>query len=161
MKNLHTINPHLELCFERAIDVETGEILDEEMYKEFQRLLTEKDDLIEQAALAIHNERANLEAVDKELIRLQRMYDAGEARIDRLKESLMTALNGEKFKTPLVSIYYRTSESTSIDDMSKIPEEFLKYADPEPKKTEIKKAIKDGKKVPGASLVEKTSIIVR
>ena len=39
--------------------------------------------------------------------------------------------------------------------------EFLKFKDPEPNKTEIKKAIKEGKEIKGAVIIENESLVIK
>ena len=76
-------------------------------------------------------------------------------KAESLKRYLQSALGGEKFKTAKVSISYRKSES------AKIPDEYLKYLEPEVKKTDLKKAIKAGETFEGVSLVEKQNIQIK
>ena len=84
-----------------------------------------------------------------------------ENKAKSLKEYLSRFVNGEKFKTPRVSISWRKSESVSVDDINSVPDKFLKYSDPAPDKTAIKKAIKSGEDVPGAHLIEGKNIQIK
>ena len=58
-------------------------------------------------------------------------------------------------------ISIRKSESTEITDLSLIPKEFLKFKEPEPNKTEIKKAIKEGREIQGAVIIENESLVIK
>ena len=62
-------------------------------------------------------------------------------------------MNGEKFKTAKVECSFRKSQRVEVENIDLLPEEFLKYKDPEADKTAIKEAIKEGKEITGARLV--------
>lgn len=66
-----------------------------------------------------------------------------------------------KMDLGVFKISLRKSESTEITDLSLIPKEFLKYKDPEPNKTEIKKAIKEGREIKGAVIIENESLVIK
>ena len=67
----------------------------------------------------------------------------------------------DKDKTALFSVYHSRSKSVNVFDMAVLPDTFKKYKDPEPDKTAIKEAIKNGENVPGAEIVESTSLVIR
>lgn len=66
-----------------------------------------------------------------------------------------------KMDLGVFKISLRKSESTEITDLSLIPKEFLKFKDPEPNKAEIKKAIKEGKEIKGAVIIENESLVIK
>ena len=131
------------------IDPETGEICD---YESFEQLQMERDQKIENIALYYKNLMAEAKALEDEEERFAERKKVAKNRADSLKKYLDTILQGNPLKTTKFNVTYRTSEQTKIDDLWKIPEEFLKYKDPEPNLTELKKAIKSGAVIQGCHL---------
>ena len=63
-----------------------------------------------------------------------------------------------------MSVSFRKSTKTIIDDLSKVPAQFIKphtLTDDDVMKTEIKKAIQGGEEVAGAHLEEGQSCIIK
>ena len=56
---------------------------------------------------------------------------------------------------------FRATEAVEIADIYKVDENYLRYKEPEADKTAIKEALKAGKTVAGATLVENTSVIIK
>lgn len=119
------------------------------------------DEKVEGIACWIKNLLSDAEAIKVEKNALADREKSCKNKAESLKNYLRDALAGQKFKTAKVSISYRKSKSVEVDDISKIPEEYLKYSDPEVKKTDIKKAIESGKVFSGVTLVEKQNIQIR
>lgn len=89
---------------------------------------------------------------------------------DELREFLRHILDGEKLKTPRISVSYRTTPAVEIDDEDALIrwastderyEDCLRYKAPEISKTEVKRLIQEGVAVPGAALVERVSTQIR
>ena len=154
MMNLYEINERILDC----VDPETGEVIDIQMLEGLQM---ERDSKIENIALWIKNLLSDAEELDREKKKLADRQRISENKAKSLKEYLSRFVNGEKFKTPRVSISWRKSESVSVDDINSVPDKFLKYSDPAPDKTAIKKAIKSGEDVPGAHLIEGKNIQIK
>lgn len=152
--NLYEINERILDC----VDPETGEVVDIQMLEGLQM---ERDSKIENIALWIKNLLSDAEELDREKKKLADRQRTSENKAKSLKEYLSRFVDGEKFKTPRVSISWRKSESVSVDDVSSVPDRFLKYSDPTPDKTAIKKAIKSGEDVPGARLIEGKNIQIK
>lgn len=139
------------------IDEETGEILDSERFTE---LLKMKGEKLENAALLIKDVKGDKEKLQQEINRLQGKVAVLEHTEERVKELIKSVLNGEKFKTSKVSIYYMETDAVEILNPEKIPAEFIKVVK-EPKKNEIKKAIKSGTAVDGAQLKKNVSMVIK
>lgn len=154
MMNLYEINERILDC----VDPETGEVIDIQMLEGLQM---ERDSKIENIALWIKNLLSDAEELDREKKKLADRQRISENKAKSLKEYLSRFVYGEKFKTPRVSISWRKSESVSVDDINSVPDKFLKYSDPAPDKTAIKKAIKSGEDVPGAHLIEGKNIQIK
>jgi hypothetical protein len=76
------------------------------------------------------------------------------------------ALNGTKFKTGKCAISFRASESVEVtgeglEALMKEHADLLTYKAPEPNKTAIKQALKDGLTVAGVELVRNTNVIIQ
>ena len=152
--NLYEIENAILDC----VDLESGEIIDCERLTELQM---ERDVKIQNIALWVKNLEAEAEAYKKEKDSFAKKQSVAENKAKNLKEYLSNYLDGQVFKSTKVNISYRASESVNITDISKIPSEFLKYAEPTADKTEIKKVLKAGGVVDGAELATKQNIQIK
>ena len=159
MAALYEINAAIELAMEDIVDPETGEILDDTSVLD--SLMMERDEKVENIALYIKNLKAEADAIRSEEKNLAVRRKSCESRAERLRTYLANNLQGEKFKTPRVAISWRRSEAVQIDDLQQIPAAYLRYKDPEPDKTAIKEAIKNGIDIQGAELVTNLSMQIK
>ena len=141
-----------------AVDTETGEVIDASA---LDALTMERDEKIEGVALWHKNLVAEAEAVGKEIKRLQARQKAATAKADSLKGYLGYVLNGAKFSTPRVAITFRKSEVLEVAPGTVIPEEFLRYKDPEVDKVNLKKAIKGGLALGGVRISDRQNIQIK
>ena len=151
---LYEIEEAIVECF----DQETGEIFDIERFEALELERTEK---VENICLFIKNLRAEEEALKAEKDAFEKRRKAAENKMESLKRYITDYLGGEKFKTEKVSVSFRKSESLEISDVYKVPEEYLKYKEPEVNKTDLKKAIKAGMSFEGVQIVENQNIQIR
>lgn len=142
------------------IDDETGEIIDSSL-NTFDELMMERNNKIENVALWIKNLRADAEAYKAEVQAFVDRKKAAERKIESLTRLLEITLRGWKFKTERVQIGYRKSDSVQIDKDAKLPDEYLRFREPEPDKAALKKALKDGVEIKGARLEEKLNMQVK
>lgn len=154
MGNLYQIDEAIMDC----VDMETGEIVDCEKLAELQM---ERDDKIQNIALWVKCLEADAEAYKKEKDSFAEKQKVAENKAKRLKEYLATYLDGQTFKSRKVNISFRASEAVNITDVTKIPEQFLKYTEPTADKTAIKKMLKSGFTVDGAELVTNSNIQIK
>ena len=119
------------------------------------------DDKVEGIALWIKDLLSDAAAIKAEKDKLNERQKVCENKAKNLKEYLSGFLAGQKFKTPRVAISYRKSESVNVSDIWKIPDDYLKYKDPEPDKTKIKSALKAGVSIPGVELIENRNIQIK
>lgn len=147
-----------------AFDEKTGEITDEDAAKaimaELNYLDIAHDKKIEGACLLRREVLRERDALDAEIKRLVEMKKARERRAERLKKYIELALGGAKFKSDLVSVYYRKNDSVKIMNDEDIPDRYWKITR-EPRKSEIMTDLRLGKKVPGAELEESINTIIR
>ena len=163
MRALYDIDQDILNC----VDDETGEILDT---AKLDALRMEREAKLEGVALWEKDLMAEAAAVKEEADKLLTRKRALDNKITALKSWLLIALNGEKLKTPRCSVYQTHSTRVSVDDEEELvkflqtldkPEKFLRFNDPELRKDEIKKALKDGCHIPGAGLEETTSLVIK
>lgn len=145
------------------IDPETGELLD---VGAFDALQMERYEKIENVALWVKNLAAEAAAIKGEIETLTARKNAAEKRVERLKEYLTYALNGEKFSTPRCAVSFRHTKSCVPSAgfvewaLEAGRDDLLAYKSPEPGKTAIKAALEAGQDVP-AEMVERMSVGVR
>ena len=156
---IYEINEEILNC----IDLETGEIIDIDKLNELE---FERDAKIENVACWIKELKAEAEAIKAEKLALAERQKVAENKAESLKKWLTFALNGEKFKTAKCSVSFRKTESVEVTDeglnnLMKEHDELLTYKAPEPNKTAIKQALKDGLNVAGVQLVQNTSTIIK
>ena len=154
MATLYEIDAAILAC----IDLDTGEIIDEEQLASLQM---ERSAKIESVALYYKNTLSDAAAYKAEKDVFAEKERRASATAARLKEWLAEALQGEKFKTARVNITYRKSDSVIVDDVLNLPPRFVKFKDPEPDKLAIKQAIKDGEEVNGARIESKQSVTIK
>lgn len=145
--------------FEFEIDEETGEVLNAADLDELQMAREQK---IENIGLYIKNLEAEKDAVKHEKDNFADRQKRLEKKIDSLKGYLTYALDGQKFSTPKVAVSFRRSESVKITDEYLVPDDYCEFTMVrKPNKTNIKDALKKGKEIMGAELVEKQNISIK
>ena len=163
MRALYDIDQDILNC----VDLETGEILDTE---KLDALQMERERKLEGVALWIKDMKAEAAAVKEEADKLTARKKALDNKIEGLKTWLLMALDGEKLKTPRCNVYQTHNQRVAVADEAKLisflqtleePEKFLRFKDPELKRDEIKKALKDGTIIPGAELEETESVVIK
>ena len=146
-----------------CIDLETGEVIDTE---KLDALNMERDAKIENVACWIKDLKAEAKAIKVEKMALAERQKVAENKVESLKKWLAYALGGQKFITAKCAISFRNTESVEVTDeglevLMKEHDELLTYKAPEPNKTAIKQALKDGLTVAGVELVRNTNVIIK
>lgn len=157
--NLYQISAAIENAFMSCIDPETGEIVGDT--SALDDLQIQREEKIENIALYIKNLKAEAEAIQNEERKLKSRRQTCENRADWLKKYLANNLQGEKFKSPRAAISWRRSESVKVNDLWKLPEQYIRIADPEPDKKALKKALKAGEAIEGAELVQSLNLQIK
>jgi len=113
---------------------------------------------------------SDVEAASAEIKRIQDLKKTKENTVKRLKTTLRDALmifgrqdaktGAMKYETPLFKLSIRTSNAVEVNDEAILPDEFWAIKR-EVSKTLISTAIKDGREVPGASMVENKSLQIK
>ena len=159
---LYEYDERIAEAYEAAIDPETGEIKDTLAVEELERLEEGKEEKIEGLLLWYKEMIAEADAIKKEKLALADRQSKMEKKAENLKGFLQRYLAGEKFKTARVSVSYRNTETAEYKgNVFLLPENCLRYKDPEINKDELKKALKSGIEIEGAWLEPHTSMSVR
>lgn len=162
--SLYEINSQIEQTWGAAVDPDTGEIINEEALQELEQLGMQREEKLENLALFYKNLSAEAEALKAEKMRLAARQAAAEKKAEGIKkyiEASMDSAGGEKIKTSKVAIGWRKSESVQINAGAFLPDEYLTYKEPEPNKVAIKKALKAGTSIDGATLVITNNIQIK
>lgn len=162
---LYEIDHAIAEAFEKAIDPETGEIMDAEAWEQLEALQMDRETKVENVALWVKDLNAEAAAIKAEEEALKKRRQSTENKADSLKRYLSWALAGDKFKTARVAISYRRSETVELAegfDPAQLPLEYQRVkVSVDPDKTRLKEALKEGKEIPGVELVEKTNIQIK
>ena len=159
---LYDIDKRIEEAMERAVDMETGEIINDEAMAELEQLDMDRNTKIENTAKFYKNLVSDVKELKEEAKKLTERAQAAQRKADSLKNYLSFSLNGQAFKQGTVAISYRKSTSVQIDNIKELPAEYLRHKEPEPDKTAIKLALQaDPESVPGASLIETQNIQIK
>lgn len=154
MASLYEINEQIMQC----IDLETGEILDEDRLKQLQM---DKKQKLENVALWYKNLLSDAEAYKAEKNSFADREKRARSKAESLKRYLDMELSGNKFSTERVDISYRKSKTLEYDGQTEVPTEYLKYADPTINKEAIKEALKDGQHIAGFTIKENNNIQIK
>ena len=102
---------------------------------------------------------------DEEIKRLTDLKKEKQNKAEKIEnwiDYLLKAFQIEKMETDLNKLSFRKSESVSIFDEEAIPSEYKKeVVSVSIDKTEIKKAIKEWKEIPGATITEKQNLQIK
>lgn len=160
---LYEIDRAIEDALLIATDPETGEILDEELFEQYKQLNMDREQKIENIGCFIKNLEADAKAIKEEAKNLAARAKAAENKADHLREYLRFCLGEQKFQTPRLAVSFRHSKKVEVDPdrLYDIPDEFLRYKEPEPDKKLIGDALKAGQDIPGCELVENVSMIIK
>ena len=145
------------------VDMETGEIEDEERYDELQMERTKK---VENIGCFYKNLIAEAKAMKEEEANLAQRRKAVENKAERIKNLLVYALKGEKFESPRLRCSYRKAKSVQVDDSFvtwalEHADDLLTFKEPTPNKTSIKAALEGGREIEHAEIVTSGSLQVK
>jgi paraquat-inducible protein B len=161
---LYKINASIDLALQLAID---GEMSDEDLRDNLAAIELEFDEKADAIACGIKNFLAEAEAIKAEADKLTERRKKAEATAERMKAYLSAQMQQAgklALKTPRTAISHRESDQTIIDNLSMLPEAFVRRKPapaPEADKTAIKAAIKAGTAVPGAHIEKFQNIQIK
>lgn len=159
---LYEINADIQQVILNAVDPETGE-LDDSYADALESLQLARDEKIENIACWIKNLTADANAIRDEELALAKRRKSLLNRAESLQGYLKANLNGEKFSSPRAAINWRKGSKVVVDEnrLAEVPQQFLRYKDPEVDKTAVKEALKAGQTVPGCTLEDSLSMIIK
>ena len=152
--NLYQIEEEILAC----VDMETGEIFDEDL---FEQLTMSRDAKVENICLWIKNLNAEAAALKAEKKAFEDRLKSVERKAESLKNYISGYLDGTPFKSTRVQVGWRKSEALEIAEGAYIPDEFLRYKEPEVNKAELKNALKGGLALAGVEIVERSNIQIK
>ena len=160
---LYEIDKAIQEALEGAVDPESGEIIDEELLEQYDKLIMDRDQKVENIGLFIKDLEADAAAIKNEAKNLTARAKACENKAEHLRNYLQFCLDGQKFQTPRLAVSFRHAKKVEVDPdkLFEIPEEYLRYKEPEPDKKAIGEALKAGEAVPGCQLIESVSMIIK
>ncbi|MBR2388166.1 MAG: siphovirus Gp157 family protein [Clostridia bacterium] len=166
MKLYEVANDYLALM--QAID--NDELPEEAIADTLEAIKGEIEVKADNIACLLKNIEADITAFKAEESRLAERRKVKEKAHERLKQYLsneLQRLNIDKVETARNNISFRKSESVELDEetfiawASEYRDDLLTYSNPKANKTEIKKALKDGAEIVGASLISKNNIQIK
>lgn len=158
MASIYQIRREIE-DFEYECDPETGELLNA---LEWDKLNMAYEEKVENIACYIKNLTSDIADFKAEEANLATRRKTLERKAEFLKRLLLDNMDGQKFSTVKCAVSFRKSEAVQVDDISRIPAEWLRVKTTyEPDKTAIKAAIKSGREINGCTLVENTSVQIK
>lgn len=160
---LYEIDKAIVIATEMAVDPETGEINDEAMLQTLEQLKIDREHKIENIGCYVKNLEADAKAIKEESRNLAARAKAAENKAEHLRQYMQFCLGEEKFQTPRLSVSFRHTKKVEVDaDMlDAIPDQYLRFKDPEPDKKAIGDALKAGEEIPGCGLVDSVSLIIK
>ncbi|MCD8324829.1 MAG: siphovirus Gp157 family protein [Clostridiales bacterium] len=164
---LYEVNQAIEDIFEQAVDVETGEILmdSQELMARLDVLHLERNRILEYLAKLTLNLRSDAAALKEEESRLKARREKISKKEAKLMEILDRECAGEKTDLGIATVSYRKTSHVEVSDAPKAIRwlkrnkhlDCFRVPAPEIAKTEVKKLINSGIKVPGCTVVEDRS----
>jgi hypothetical protein len=149
---------------EMVVDEETGEVIWDA--DNFDSLIQNRDEKWENCGLFIKNLNAEIDSLKTEEKNLKQRRQAKEKKVQRLSDYLrysMQLTDDRKFETARVVLSLRKSKRVEIDDIEKLPKEFIKEkVEVSADKTKLKDAIdKHGMEIDGARIVENDNLNIK
>ena len=161
--NLFEIDDAIQRCVklensDNYVDTETGEIIDTAA---IEQLEMDRDTKIRNIACWIKNLESDEKALAEQIKTFTARKNAAKNKRESLKSYLAAFLNGKKWQNSEVAISWRKSEAVEVEEGAAIPEQYLRYKEPEINKAQLKADLKAGTVVYGCQLVTKNNIQIK
>lgn len=105
------------------------------------------------ATVLVEQKQAHMDTLRKRYTARRDRYELRAQNLRKTVDQLMEVLGSTAAEGDLGSAsYVKARAKVVVTDMAKLPPEYVKITDPEPRKLEIASAIKGGKEVPGAEM---------
>lgn len=163
--NLYDINSELESVMAEAMSVaeENEGVIPNDLSERIDTLEMQRDEKIANCARYYKNRASEADAVKAEIDRLTKRKRAADRAAEWMKLYLSSVFAvGQKYQDSAVSIGWRKSAETIIENAEILPDNYVKVKiEKSPDKVAIKAAIVSGVDVPGAKVIEKQNIQIR
>ena len=168
MSSLYEINWQLanaiELYYsgvEDVVDEETGEVKNLEDY--IAEVQIAFDDKVEGCVLYMKNLMAEEKAIKAEMDALKKRATAKAKERTKMEDYIRSICPDKKYESPKFCLKFRQSEvtvaPTSYEEIMKLPQEFIRKTEEySVDKKAVKKAIQEGKKLPGCRIDVKRNL---
>ena len=158
MSTLYELNDQIANLTEHLVDEETGEI-NEEVFSQLEQLSIDRDEKIEGCGIVMKNLLVEITALKAEIDNLKKRMTVKANKYERMAEYVKENLNGDSFETAKVAFSFRKSDKVEVVNEEIVPDDLCKFETRRsPMKTEIKKMLRAGEKVPGCVLVENANL---
>ena len=117
---------------------------------------------IENCIKVIRNKEARVQAYKSEIERLEALKSSEKKAIEKIEERISEAMQltkHDKLETRLFKVGFRKSKAVIVDE-TKLPKEY-QVATYRPDKETLKKLLKSGKHIEGATLEERNNLNIR
>lgn len=138
-------------------------VLPDELESALDGLQMERTEKIENIIKLLKNIDGDITKIDVEISLLEKKLNAAKNRKQSVKNFLAYAIgNGNKFKSPIASCYWKESESVLCPDASELPVKYVREKiTKEPDKVAIKEALNKGEVIQGCSIMHKSTLVVK
>lgn len=165
---LYEVNAQILALLEQLEpDPETGEIPsnEEELIAQINALAMRREDILQYLAKLVLNCRAESAALKAEEARLKKRRDALDAKEERLLKILDRECDGETTDLGVATLSYRKTSKLELTDEAKAVcwlrrhkfTDAIKVVAPTVYKTEVRRLLSAGQKVPGCKMVDDRS----
>lgn len=165
---LYEINQAIEELVARLEpDPETGEVTAdfEAVLAELDGLQMKRSDILCYLAKLVLDNRAEQTMLKAEEKRLKERRSSLEGKEERIMRILDRECAGEKTDCGVATVNYRKTTRVDIsDNLAAVDwlekngyDDYIRYAEPEVSKTDIKKLLADGTVIPGAAIIQDLS----
>ena len=171
MKLYEVNNRITELLMTLEPDPETGEVTGDvdSVIAELNSLEMQRSSILEYLAKIVLDTRASVNALKEEERRLHERRQVLERRDERLMEILDRECAGQKTDCGVATVSYRKTTSVDVLDSAKAIRwlkrnkltDCFRIPEPEVSKSNVKKLLQAGSKVPGITLKENMSCSLR
>lgn len=145
-----------------CVDAETGEVVD---FDKLDELTMAREEKLENIALYIKALKAEAAAIREEEKSLAARRKVKENKVERLREYLSRALDGQPFETARVALSFRSSQAVKVTDNVALLDfledgydDCLSYKAPTVRLDGVKLLIKRGVDVPGAEIETRNNL---
>ena len=168
---LYEVNQAIADIFEQMVDPETGEILCESdvLMAQLDALQMERKPILSYLAKLVLNYRSEQVALKEEEKRLKERRTRLEKKEARLMQILDRECEGQNTDCGVATFRYRKNSHVDVFDAAKAirwlkrnkHHDCYRVPEPEVSKTEVRKLLNAGQKVPGVTIVDDFSTSLR